>query len=74
MHPVLENVTNEIIERSRETRTAYLARIDAAAKKEPHRAELACGNLAHAFAACGAGEKKRFNRTSKSQYRHYLFL
>lgn len=57
MHPVLEKVTNEIIERSSETRAAYLARVDAAAKKEPHRAELACGNLAHAFAACGAGEK-----------------
>jgi phosphogluconate dehydratase len=57
MHPVLEQVTNEVIERSRETRAAYLARVDAAAKKQPHRAELACGNLAHAFAACGAGEK-----------------
>jgi phosphogluconate dehydratase len=57
MHPVLEKVTNEVIERSRETRAAYLSRVDAAAKKEPHRAELACGNLAHAFAACGAGEK-----------------
>lgn len=57
MHPVLDKVTNEVTERSRETRAAYLARIDAAAKKEPHRAELACGNLAHAFAACGAGEK-----------------
>ncbi|MBL6986038.1 MAG: phosphogluconate dehydratase [Methylobacter sp.] len=57
MHPVLEKVTNEVIERSRETRAAYLARIDAAVKQEPHRVELACGNLAHAFAACGAGEK-----------------
>lgn len=57
MHPVLEKVTNEVIERSRESRAVYLARIDAAVKKEPHRAELACGNLAHAFAACGAEEK-----------------
>ncbi|TRW97979.1 phosphogluconate dehydratase [Candidatus Methylobacter oryzae] len=57
MHPVLEKVTNDVIERSRETRSAYLARVDAAAKKEPHRVELACGNLAHAFAACGAGDK-----------------
>ncbi|MDD1627456.1 MAG: phosphogluconate dehydratase, partial [Methylococcaceae bacterium] len=57
MHPVLEKVTTEIIERSRETRSAYLARIDAAAKKEPHRAELACGNLAHTFAACATSEK-----------------
>jgi phosphogluconate dehydratase len=57
MHPVLEKVTEEIIERSRETRSAYLARVDAAIEKGPHRAKLACGNLAHGFAACAAGEK-----------------
>ncbi|MEF3077148.1 phosphogluconate dehydratase [Methylobacter sp. Wu1] len=57
MHPVLEKVTEEIIERSREKRSAYLARIDAAIEKGPHRAKLACGNLAHGFAACAAGEK-----------------
>ena len=57
MHPVLEKVTNEVIERSRETRAAYLARIDAAVKKGPHRTELACGNLAHGFAACSSSEK-----------------
>lgn len=57
MHPVLEKVTNEIIERSLGTRAAYLGRIDAAVKKGPHRSELACGNLAHGFAACAASEK-----------------
>jgi phosphogluconate dehydratase len=57
MNPVLKKVTADIIERSRETRAAYLARVDAAVKKGPHRSELACGNLAHGFAACSASEK-----------------
>lgn len=57
MHPVLEKVTEEVIERSRETRSAYLARIDSAIEKGPQRAKLACGNLAHGFAACSTAEK-----------------
>ncbi|MBE0439689.1 MAG: phosphogluconate dehydratase [Gammaproteobacteria bacterium] len=57
VHPVLEAVTNEIIERSSESRAHYLTRIDAAVKNGPHRAQLACGNLAHGFAACAASEK-----------------
>lgn len=57
MHPVLEKVTNDIIERSQETRSNYLSRLDAALDQGPHRAKLACGNLAHGFAACAAQEK-----------------
>jgi len=57
VHPVLEAVTNDIIERSRVSRAAYLARIDAAVETGPHRAQLDCGNLAHAFAASAKGEK-----------------
>ncbi|HBA64583.1 MAG TPA: phosphogluconate dehydratase [Methylococcaceae bacterium] len=57
MHPILNSVTEEIIERSRETRALYLARIDSAIKKGPHRSALGCGNLAHGFAACAASEK-----------------
>ncbi|MGZ8161363.1 MAG: phosphogluconate dehydratase [Methylobacter sp.] len=57
MHPVIEKVTKEVIERSRDTRSAYLARIDAAIEKGPHRSGLGCGNLAHGFAACASGEK-----------------
>ncbi|MDT8371272.1 MAG: phosphogluconate dehydratase [Gammaproteobacteria bacterium] len=57
VHPVLAAVTNEIIERSSESRTNYLTRIDAAVKNGPHRSQLACGNLAHGFAACAASEK-----------------
>ena len=54
MHPVLEQVTEHVIERSRESRAAYLARIDAAVEHGPQRSKLACGNLAHAFASCSA--------------------
>ncbi len=57
MHPVLEQVTQDIIDRSKESRATYLARIDAAIEKGPHRAQLACGNLAHGFAACAGDEK-----------------
>ena len=58
LHPVLAEVTARIIERSRDSRAAYLARIDAAAGGEgPHRAQLSCGNLAHGFAGCSAPDK-----------------
>ena len=50
MNPQLLRVTNRIIERSRETRSAYLARIEQAKTSTVHRSQLACGNLAHGFA------------------------
>ncbi len=66
VHPVLEAVTNDIIERSRETRATYLARIDAAVEQGPHRAKLACGNLVHGFAACAASEKADLSASVKA--------
>jgi phosphogluconate dehydratase len=57
LHPVVAAVTVRIIERSRDRRSAYLARIDAAAGNGVHRKRLACGNLAHGFAACSADDK-----------------
>ena len=54
LHPVIHDVTERIRARSRETRTPYLARMAAAAAAGPARAHLACGNLAHAYAAMGA--------------------
>ena len=53
----LEAVTARIRERSKPTREIYLARIDAAAGHAVSRAALACGNLAHGFAACGPSDK-----------------
>ena len=57
MHPVIEKVTQDVIERSHESRSAYLKYIDGLAKEGPNRSKLACGNLAHGFAACSASEK-----------------
>lgn len=58
VHPVLETVTNDIIKRSKEMRATYLSRVDAAVEDGPHRAQLACGNLVHGFAACSTPEKE----------------
>jgi len=53
----LQAITDRISERSRATRAAYLARVDAAAGEAVNRAALACGNLAHGFAACAPDDK-----------------
>ena len=58
VHPVLTEVTERIIERSREERAAYLARIRDAAERGPARGRLACANLAHGFAGAGTTDKK----------------
>lgn len=57
MNPDLLRVTKRIVERSRETRSAYLARIEQARTSTVHRSQLACGNLAHGFAACQPDDK-----------------
>jgi len=57
MNPNLLRVTKRIVERSRDTRSAYLARIEQAKSTTVHRSQLACGNLAHGFAACQPDDK-----------------
>ncbi|WP_058912077.1 phosphogluconate dehydratase [Entomohabitans teleogrylli] len=57
MNQNLLRVTNRIVERSRPTREAYLARIEKAKTNTVHRSQLACGNLAHGFAACQPEDK-----------------
>lgn len=54
LHPKLDDVTQKIVERSKNSRHAYLAKIGKAAKDGPRRAHLSCGNQAHAYAAMGA--------------------
>jgi phosphogluconate dehydratase len=66
MHPTIEKVTNEIIERSHPTRSAYLKYIDVIAKKEPIRSGMGCANLAHGFAACSAKEKADLTADKKA--------
>ncbi len=55
--PRLVDITDRIIERSRATRAAYLERVAKMRSTGPARKRLACGNLAHGFAACGQEEK-----------------
>ena len=57
MNPIINEVTQRIIERSQQTRADYLSKIDAARIQGPYRGTLSCGNLAHGFAACGAEDK-----------------
>ncbi len=59
LHPRIQEVTERIRQRSLPLRRAYLAAIDAANAAGPHRTRLSCGNLAHAFAACGPTDKGR---------------
>ncbi|MEX0300186.1 MAG: phosphogluconate dehydratase [Kordiimonas sp.] len=68
MNSIITAVTNRIIERSKESRTAYLEKIDRAGKSGPHRSALACGNLAHAFAACDMDDKSDLSGTTKANY------
>ncbi|ODT76662.1 MAG: phosphogluconate dehydratase [Pelagibacterium sp. SCN 64-44] len=53
----IQDVTDRIAARSRDTRRDYLNRLDAAREAGVHRTVLSCGNLAHAFAACNPAEK-----------------
>jgi phosphogluconate dehydratase len=56
-HPVVARVTQRLAARSATSRSAYLARIRAAAAEGPARGSLGCANLAHGFAACGPADK-----------------
>jgi phosphogluconate dehydratase len=51
------DVTERIVKRSHDSRSAYLDRIRGAAERGPQRSRLSCGNLAHGFAACGLSDK-----------------
>lgn len=62
----LSRVTQRIIERSKQSRTAYLARIAAARSQTVHRSQLACGNLAHGFAACQPSDKTALKNMVRS--------
>lgn len=65
LHPVLSSVTERITERSRATRTAYLAHLDAQAGRFPQRGALSCANLAHGFAAMPADDKLRLREVRR---------
>ncbi|TMP02422.1 phosphogluconate dehydratase [Pseudoalteromonas sp. S3178] len=59
LHPRIEEVTQRVIERSKQTRQDYLDRISHAKKQTRVRAGLGCGNIAHVMAACSSDDKAR---------------
>lgn len=65
MHPVVLEVTNEIVQRSQKSRAIYLERIEKARLKGPQRSLLHCGNLAHGFAACALQDKANLKGSTK---------
>ena len=50
LHSAVEDITARIVERSRPTRSAYLARLDAASTRDANPDRMGCANLAHAVA------------------------
>jgi phosphogluconate dehydratase len=64
MNPVVEAVTKRIIERSKSTRASYLDLIARQRDDGTNRHSLACGNLAHGFAA--SGEDKEVIKRGKA--------
>ena len=57
LNPVLQRVTDRIVERSRESRATYLRTVANARRPDPYRAGMGCANAAHAFAAMPANDK-----------------
>jgi phosphogluconate dehydratase len=62
LHPIVAEVTLRLIERSRDRRARYLARVKRAAESAQPRSRLGCANLAHTFAACESGDKQRLRQ------------
>ena len=59
MQDTIAEVTERIRARSRDSRAAYLERMEQARRDGPRRSELSCGNLAHGFAAADPDDKTR---------------
>jgi len=57
LNTAVDDVTQRIVERSKPTRDAYLARINKLAEAPPNRMAMGCTNLAHAFAAAPERDK-----------------
>ncbi|MFO1405899.1 MAG: phosphogluconate dehydratase [Steroidobacteraceae bacterium] len=61
VHPAVAEVTARIAGRSRPTRDAYLAQVEALSRAATPRSKLGCANVAHAFAACADEDKSRLH-------------
>ncbi len=66
INEIVEKVTENIIERSKVSRDAYLHRMKSAASQGVKRHDLACSNLAHVCAASSAKEKSNLIKKGAS--------
>lgn len=66
MNSIIQDVTEQIIQRSELSRAAYLTKIREAGSDGPHRGVLSCGNLAHGFAACDQAQKNDLKSLTKA--------
>ncbi len=57
-HPILAQITQRIIDRSADSRRAYLKQIQARKPRGLARARLTAGNQAHAYAGCALHDKQ----------------
>ena len=58
VQPRLQQITDRVIERSAQSREAYLGRMRAARSDGPSRAHLSCSGQAHAYAGAGPDQDK----------------
>ncbi len=59
MTKTIEQITKNIIAKSKKPREKYLEKIAKQKSIKPNRSALSCSNLAHGFAACPAIDKQR---------------
>lgn len=58
MNKTIEDVTRDIVERSRSIREQYVQAMKDMQANQPPKQRLSCGNMAHAYAACGSDDKQ----------------
>ncbi len=66
MNQSIKEITERIKKRSEKSRKEYIDLMHAEAKNTVQRGDLACGNLAHAFAACADDEKMVLSKNERS--------
>jgi phosphogluconate dehydratase len=59
LNDTVAQVTQRIVQRSQASRSAYLARLEAALTRSPGAQRMGCANVAHAFAAMPVNDKLR---------------
>ena len=62
VNKIFLEVTDRIIERSKDSRKEYVDRMKSAVERGPRRAHLSCGNQAHAYAAMGLDKETLANK------------